>query len=202
MEKTTFKKLAEMVLEKNKEPMSAMEIMEQAKKEGMLEQLQSKGKTPEATLMAQLYMDIKENKNSAFCQPSKRPAKFQLKKYFTEGTIKEPSKEKEAISNKRHKIYAFRVGLNTTEDISVVKVKIGHTNNIRATESQYKRSHSGLVRLGLWNCNMDVSPTSCEKGIHKIAKKYSLKSEREIFILLDDKCKELIEHINLLLVKT
>lgn len=46
---------------------------------GLLEKLDSSGKTPVRTLSAGIYVDIKNNANTPFIQVSKRPAKFFLK---------------------------------------------------------------------------------------------------------------------------
>jgi len=79
--KLTFLKVAEMILEKVKKPLSAVQIWEEAEKEKLNEQISSYGKTPWNTISAQLYVSIRDDNKSKFYQPSSRPAKFFLKKY-------------------------------------------------------------------------------------------------------------------------
>ena len=73
----TFVKLIEETLKKANIPLSVEEIWEKAKEYGFDDEVKSRGKTPERTIGARLYVDIK-NGNSIFYQVSKRPAKFSL----------------------------------------------------------------------------------------------------------------------------
>lgn len=61
-------------------PLSVSEIWNMAKEKGFDKSLKSSGKTPEKTLCARIYVDLKNNaSDSIFIQVSKRPAKFYLK---------------------------------------------------------------------------------------------------------------------------
>lgn len=62
-EKLSFKSAAKKVLDRTTEPMSAAEITRIAIDEEMLE---SSGRTPDATMAAQIYTDILKDKNSPF----------------------------------------------------------------------------------------------------------------------------------------
>jgi len=75
MKKLTFKKAAEKVLKETKEPLSAQQITEKALNEELIE---TAGVTPEATMAAQLYTDIKNNRSSKFIKVGK--GLFVLKK--------------------------------------------------------------------------------------------------------------------------
>jgi restriction endonuclease Mrr len=59
----SFKDAAVEILRKANEPLSAIEIASRATQEGLI---QTEGKTPEATMAAQLYVDINKNKDSRF----------------------------------------------------------------------------------------------------------------------------------------
>jgi len=74
--KYTFNKLIEEVLFKSPIPMSPNDIWEYALKNGQTDKLTSIGKTPQATISARIYGDIKYNENPVFKQISKRPALF------------------------------------------------------------------------------------------------------------------------------
>ncbi len=75
----TFNDVALDVLMRAEIPMSINEIWEEAIKLGLDTKLGTSGKTPEKTLAARVYVDIKNNNKSKFIQVSKRPAKFILK---------------------------------------------------------------------------------------------------------------------------
>ncbi len=79
MEKNQFLKLALKVLEETKEPMSANEIWEYSQKQGYTQELTSSGKTPEATLGAQLYANPKSK--LYFERIGARPIRFIKKEY-------------------------------------------------------------------------------------------------------------------------
>ena len=74
----TFVKLIEETLKKANMPLTTEEIWEKANEYGYAKELKSKGKTPEKTISARIYVDIKTG-NSSFYQVSKRPTKFFLK---------------------------------------------------------------------------------------------------------------------------
>ena len=61
--KLSFKEVAAQILKSANEPLSAKEIVELAIQEGILS---TEGQTPEATMAAQLYVDINKNKKSKF----------------------------------------------------------------------------------------------------------------------------------------
>lgn len=61
--KHSFKEAAVIILEKISEPKTAKEITDLAIEEGLIE---TSGETPEATMAAQIYLDINNNKNSVF----------------------------------------------------------------------------------------------------------------------------------------
>lgn len=80
----TFLKLAENVLKENKKPLSVDEIWQQAIEHNYVEQLNSSGKTPWATLGAQLYVALRDGGNSTFAAIGNRPKRFYLRRMQTE----------------------------------------------------------------------------------------------------------------------
>lgn len=72
--KLSFKQAALQVLESANEALGAQEIVDVARRKGILS---TEGKTPEATMAAQLYVDISKNKKSKFKKVGK--GKFTLK---------------------------------------------------------------------------------------------------------------------------
>lgn len=77
-DKISFIELAKRVLESVKKPMTAAEIWQNAQQTGLASLLQSGGKTPGASLSAQLYTDV-QKPSSLFVKLGSGPAKFLLK---------------------------------------------------------------------------------------------------------------------------
>lgn len=75
----TFLELAEKVLKEVKTPLTANEIWQLGTEKGYDKQLNSEGKTPWATLGAQIYVNTKDHPKSPFLQTDTRPKRFYLK---------------------------------------------------------------------------------------------------------------------------
>ncbi len=75
----TFHELAEVILKESENPLTANEIWERAVEKKLDSQLESKGKTPWATLGARLYVIARDNPHSKFKTVGKRPKRFYLK---------------------------------------------------------------------------------------------------------------------------
>ncbi|MEK6590457.1 MAG: HTH domain-containing protein [Nitrospinota bacterium] len=86
MEKLTFIELAKRILKEEKKPLSATDIWEIAKKKGYDMLLHSQGKTPWATLGAQLYCNVRE-KDSPFVKIGTRPKLFYLRKLISNNEL-------------------------------------------------------------------------------------------------------------------
>ena len=105
-DKITFKKLAELTLEKEKRPLTPLELWEKGKAQ-LGEKIGSSGKTPWNTISAQIYVDIRDNSKTPFYQYSSRPMKFYLKKFKEdfkpeELPIEEESEEEHSRFSKFH----------------------------------------------------------------------------------------------------
>jgi hypothetical protein len=79
----TFLELAEKVLNEEKRPMTSNEIWQVGQFKGYEKLLKSEGKTPWATLGAQMYVNAKDNPKSIFKQTDSRPKKFYLKSHIS-----------------------------------------------------------------------------------------------------------------------
>ena len=79
MSKLTFLQLAHKVLNECKTAMSVDEIWSFAVDKDYISQLSSTGKTPSATLGAQLYLSVKQGEDSQFATLGSRPKRFYLK---------------------------------------------------------------------------------------------------------------------------
>lgn len=75
----TFLELAELVLREEAKPLTSNEIWNIALKKGYEKKLNTTGKTPWATLGAQMYVSSRDNPKSKFVKTGSRPKKFYLK---------------------------------------------------------------------------------------------------------------------------
>jgi hypothetical protein len=75
----TFLQLAEKVLEEEKQPLTASEIWQIAVNKGHDKLVESKGKTPWASLGALIYVDVRDNPATDFVPIGTRPKRFILK---------------------------------------------------------------------------------------------------------------------------
>lgn len=76
---TSFLQLAQQVIKDTKHPLTANEIWEIAQEKGHDKELNTKGKTPWATLGARLYIDVRDNPESIFVATGSRPKRFFLR---------------------------------------------------------------------------------------------------------------------------
>jgi uncharacterized protein len=74
-----FLELAEQIIKNIKQPLTPNEIWEKSVELGLDQKLNSKGKTPWATLGARLYVDVRDNEKTKFVPLGKRPTRFGLK---------------------------------------------------------------------------------------------------------------------------
>ena len=96
--KYSFLDLTKEVLENSENPLTVHEIWQVAENLGLISKVGTSGKTPEKTLAARLYVDIRDNDKSIFYQSNKRPAKFYLK--VKKDNIKETNKVLNNIDKK------------------------------------------------------------------------------------------------------
>lgn len=74
----TFLELAKKILEEEKKPLSTEELWERAKAKGYDKKVGTQGKTPWATIGAQIYINIRDKKDSQFIKVGSRPVRFYL----------------------------------------------------------------------------------------------------------------------------
>jgi len=75
----TFLQMAQKVLSEVEQPLTASEIWQVAVNKGYDKLVDSKGKTPWATLGALIYVDVRDNPSTAFAPIGARPKRFILK---------------------------------------------------------------------------------------------------------------------------
>jgi hypothetical protein len=101
MSKLTFLQLAQKVLAESTRPMSVDDIWAYAQEKGYVEHLATLGKTPSATLGAQLYVQVKQGDDSLFATVGVRPKRFYLKSMAATinlGVVEPKKAEKEVVS--------------------------------------------------------------------------------------------------------
>ena len=99
----TFLELAEKILTEKQQPLSSTEIWNFAIQKGYEKELNTEGKTPWATLGAQIYVNSKDNPKSIFAKTDSRPKKFYLKSQVSKLDLSETAISKEEIIIKKKK---------------------------------------------------------------------------------------------------
>jgi hypothetical protein len=79
METLTFLEMAKRIMEEEKRPLSPDEIWKIATSKGYDTLLRSVGKTPWATVAAQLYVNVRDKKATPFVRVGTRPSRFYLR---------------------------------------------------------------------------------------------------------------------------
>ncbi len=96
MKNITFLQLAEGILNETKKPMSTEEIWHYAEKTGLSQSLNSKGKTPWASIGAQIYISMRDKPESTpFIHIDSKPTKFFLKELADSISVSQISDEVE-----------------------------------------------------------------------------------------------------------
>ena len=122
MEALTFIELAKRVLQEEKRALSPEEIWKIATSKGYDKQLRSVGKTPWATIGAQLYVNLRDKNDTPFVRVGTRPARFHLRQLLSvaelqqlEQTAQEndqkEEKEPEFIERDLHPFLAYYANL-------------------------------------------------------------------------------------------
>lgn len=96
----TFLELAERTLREENKPLTAIEIWNIATNKGYDKQLNSQGKTPWATLGAQIYVSSKDDAKSKFAKTDSRPKKFYLKAMASQIDLEDTTLPEDIIRNK------------------------------------------------------------------------------------------------------
>jgi hypothetical protein len=97
----TFLELAERILREEKRPLTSTEIWTLAVENKYDKKLNSQGKTPWATLGAQVYVSAKDNPNSPFDQIGSRPKRFYLKSQKKHLDLSEDAITKDVVPPKK-----------------------------------------------------------------------------------------------------
>lgn len=106
----TFLELAEEVLKQAKYPLDYKQMWESAKNLGLDKKVGSEGKTPEITMQALIYVNMRDKSDSKFCIVSKRPTKFWLKARKNELIGKESELEQKIQESQEKEIKSKEKG--------------------------------------------------------------------------------------------
>jgi len=100
----TFLELAERVLKEENRPLTANEIWILAETKGYDKKLNTEGKTPWATLGAQIYVSAKDSPKSPFAQTDSRPKKFYLKSQKSHLDLSDTTVSQEQLVKKKKRL--------------------------------------------------------------------------------------------------
>lgn len=87
--KISFLDLSKKILSENNKPMTSEEIWDYAKEKGYDSLVGTKGKTPWRTIGAQIYVNIRDKKNTPFLKIDSKPRKFFLEELVGKHAIQE-----------------------------------------------------------------------------------------------------------------
>ena len=104
----SFLDLAHDVLEFANRPLTYQEVWQNGKEKGLTDKIRTSGKTPWASLGAQLYVEVRDDEESRFIKVGKRPARFFLKKRSAELAPDSVAKIEKEQSTKPEGQSAFR----------------------------------------------------------------------------------------------
>ncbi len=92
----TFLELAKKIINEEQKPLSDYEIWEIAHAKGYDVLVGSKGKTPWRSIAAQIYVSIRDDRNSPFIKAASKPTRFFLQSLHTASGLKVPNSKPEA----------------------------------------------------------------------------------------------------------
>lgn len=155
----TFLELAEEVLKTAKEPLTYKQILEnaKAKPQELYKKLESKGKTPEATLRGSINGDIREKKeNSKFKKLDTKPTTFWLKERENElpplDILKQKIQEaqekeiEEKYKFKERELHPLLVNfINNDEDFNIRAKTIHHESSKKEEKGKNKWNYPDIV---------------------------------------------------------
>lgn len=142
----TFLNFAIEVLQKSKQPLTVKEIWHEGKLMGLADKIGSQGKTPEKTLGARIYIEIRDNEKTPFIKVSKRPVKFFLKEF---GEINLPEETTSVIKERNyneidlHKLLSSFVYGNP--EFACLTKTINHTKSSKEKVGYNKWLHPDIV---------------------------------------------------------
>ncbi len=180
-ESITFLKLAEMVIDRTKRPLSYGEIWDEAVKSGLSKRVNTKGKTPWNSIGAQIYMDIRDNPESAFYKYSKRPAKFFLKKF--EGTkVEVPMVKKDTQTFLERDLHPLLVRfVNTHQHFKAYVKTIYHESSSSGKKGLNEWLHPDLVGVYLPFADYDAVTLRVQKSLSMSSVKlFSFELKKEL----------------------
>lgn len=193
--KLTYLELAKAVLKEVDHPITYQEIWERGRQNGLAEGVGSTGKTPEATLGARLYMDVKNNKDSEFIILGKNPKRFFLKSRKpevdetlldnTETTKGEPKTDK-LLEKKLHPLVAHFVyaypSLNADKEIvtKTIDHRTSKKNKAKNQDKYIEWQHPDMVGFYFPQNWEGVSFELNEMTDNNALKFYSFELKREL----------------------
>ncbi|WP_373513096.1 COG2958 family protein [Persicitalea sp.] len=159
----TFIELAERVLREEKIPLTANEIWRVAENKGYSSQLNSQGKTPWATLGAQIYVNERDNFQTPFAVVGKRPKRFYLKEQASLFDLEkiESTENTEEIPDKKSKIQYLEKDLHPfLVHFAYYHLKC-YTKTINHSKSN-KKEFGEWVHPDVVGCNFPIGEWSTE----------------------------------------
>lgn len=159
----TFLELAERVLKEEKKPLTANEIWKIAEDKGYTLKLNSQGRTPWATLGAQIYVNERDNSHTPFAVVGKRPKRFYLKEQASLFDLEkiESTENTEEITNSSSKIQFLEKDLHPFLTHFAYYYLKCYTKTINHSKSN-KKEYGEWVHPDIVGCNFPIGDWSTE----------------------------------------
>jgi len=185
MKKLTFLGLAVKVLKETCKPMSAEEIWKYAIVKDYDKAIKTKGKTPWRSIAAQIYVDMKDSKNSPYVKIDSKPRKFFLKQLAKKNDLSQIIKEEEREVDTPSKTKYLEKDLHPFLTYYAYSYLGIHTKTIKHEKSKRKSYtqwlHPDLVGvyfpIGEWTRE---TLEFCMVSGNNLAKLYSFEMKKEL----------------------
>jgi hypothetical protein len=100
-------------------------------------------------------------------------------------------------------IYAIELDKMDTSGLTMSKIKIGKTTDLKSRLADYQTGMIGEPEVHhLWLPNPDVGLGSVERGVHDIAEQYAYDRSGEVFVFFQDAYQQFANAVNKLLETT
>lgn len=198
--KISIKKIGELILADTGELLSPKEIWNEAKeskRKEIQERLRDyKGKTPWATLGAQLYLDLKNNPNTMFYQPIDGAQKFCLAIYKDKFNNLVDGGNESNIAKKEHHHYIIMLDENPDHfHPDDKKIKIGYGEASRRLASYWTNNPDAFVyREWIHERNIEGDLLELAEIFGQCQAKPGKKYGSEVFIISKNRLDKLVRH--------
>ncbi len=181
----TFLKLAEIVLEQTKIPLTDKEIWDKAVESQLSKRISSTGKTPWKTISAQIYVDMRSNPDDTIFVKYKRPTKFGLNRLsYPKSELDadiEPEQNENASFRERDLHPFVTYYINSSQDFKAHTKTIYHEKSAKDTKGKYEWLYPDIVGVYFPFADYEKETVDLQKSLALSAVKlFSFELKKEL----------------------